>query len=252
MQNLPTVGRRYLFIAMFAVIVVLAGFSMFSQHVSAAGTLPPGGTVPPGGTTPPPAALQGQVNVVDQALSTTAVDVCTESNVPVTPATNLNYQQQSGFFTLPAGEYNFTQFRGTYTLGQQRPLSGGITAGRSTFYNGTLTELGWTGRVEFTHQFYAEPTLSWNRVDVPWGLDNVNLVSTRATYTISPRMFVSALIQYQSRTDSITTNARLRWEYQPGSELFVVYNDGRNTLNGGFPQLDNRSFIVKVTRLFRF
>ena len=107
MQNLPTVGRRYLFIAMFAMIVVLAGFSMFSQHVSAAGTLPPGGTVPPGGTTPPPAALQGQVNVVDQALSTTAVDVCTESNVPVTPATNLNYQQQSGFFTLPAGEYNW-------------------------------------------------------------------------------------------------------------------------------------------------
>ena len=67
-----------------------------------------------------------------------------------------------------------------------------------------------------------------------------------------PRMFVSALIQYQSRTNSITTNARLRWEYQPGSELFIVYNDGRNTLTPGFPALDNRSFIVKITRLLRW
>jgi len=31
-----------------------------------------------------------------------------------------------------------------------------------------------------------------------------------------------------------------------------VYSDGRNTLNQGFPQLDNRSFIVKVTRLLRW
>ena len=62
-----------------------------------------------------------------------------------------------------------------------------------------------------------------------------NLFSTRATYTLSPRMFVSALVQYQSRTSSMTINARFRWEYLPGSELFVVYSDGRTTLNDGFP-----------------
>ena len=72
------------------------------------------------------------------------------------------------------------------------------------------------------------------------------------TYTITTRMFVSALIQYASRTNSVTSNARLRWEYIPGSELFVVYSDGRNTLTPGFPQLDNRSFVVKFTRLLRW
>lgn len=153
---------------------------------------------------------------------------------------------------VPAGEYAFTQLRGTYTLGQQRRLSGGVTLGRSGFYDGTLTELTWRGRVEITRQLYVEPTLSWNRVDVPWGLDNTNLMSSRVTYTITPRMFVSALLQYQSRTDSVTTNARLRWEYQPGSELFVVYNDGRTTLTSGFPVVENRSFIVKATRLLRW
>jgi len=64
-------------------------------------------------------------------------------------------------------------------------------------------------------------------------------------------MFVSALVQCQSRTDSISTNARFRWEYQPGSELFVVYSDGRTTLTRGIPDIQNRSFVVKVTRLFQ-
>ena len=65
-------------------------------------------------------------------------------------------------------------------------------------------------------------------------------------------MFVSALVQYQSRTDLIATNARLRWEYLPGSELFVVYSDGRTTLSRGVPDVENRSFVVKLTRLLQF
>jgi hypothetical protein len=53
-------------------------------------------------------------------------------------------------------------------------------------------------------------------------------------------------------TRSISTNARLRWEYRPGSELFLVYDDDRNTLTPGYPDLVNRTFILKVNRLFRF
>ena len=65
-------------------------------------------------------------------------------------------------------------------------------------------------------------------------------------------MFVSGLVQYQSRTDAVSTNARFRWEYRPGSELFVVYSDGRTTLSRGIPDVQNRSVVVKVTRLFQF
>ena len=84
------------------------------------------------------------------------------------------------------------------------------------------------------------------------GARHNELVSSRLTYTLTPRMFVSALVQYQSRTDAVSTNARFRWEYLPGSELFVVYSDGRSTLTRGIPDLQNRSFVVKLTRLFQF
>jgi hypothetical protein len=153
---------------------------------------------------------------------------------------------------VPIGSYSFQQFGAIYTFGPQRTMSGSATARHGSFYDGTLDELTWKGRMEFSPQFYAEPTVSWNRVDTPWGAGNTNLVSTRVTYTLSPRMFASALVQYQSRTENVATNARFRWEYLPGSELFIVYSDGRTTLSRGVPDVENRSFVVKVTRLLQF
>ena len=69
---------------------------------------------------------------------------------------------------------------------------------------------------------------------------------------MTPLMFVSALLQYNSSNSSLSTNLRLRWEYSPGSELFVVYNEQRDTLTPHFPDLENRAFVVKLNRLFRF
>ncbi len=69
---------------------------------------------------------------------------------------------------------------------------------------------------------------------------------------MTPRMFVAALVQYSSSSSSLSTNLRFRWEYQPGSELFVVYTEGRSTLPLTGTELENRGFVVKINRLFRF
>jgi hypothetical protein len=50
----------------------------------------------------------------------------------------------------------------------------------------------------------------------------------------------------------MSSNVRLRWEYRPGSELFVVLNEERDTLGRRYPDLANRAFVVKVNRLLRF
>ena len=69
---------------------------------------------------------------------------------------------------------------------------------------------------------------------------------------MTPLMFTSALVQYNSTTRRTSANVRLRWEYRPGSELFVVYNEDRETLLSRFPDLQNRALIIKINRLFRF
>ena len=155
--------------------------------------------------------------------------------------------------SLPVGAYSFSSLRAGYNLGQLHRFSGNALVEHGTFYDGHKTSLTLArGRFNFSPQLSVEPTLSLNWVDVSQGSFASRLVGSRITFTATPQMFVSALVQYNSATNSAATNVRLRWEYQPGSELFVVYNEQRDTVNLGFPDLANRAFIVKINRLIRF
>jgi hypothetical protein len=157
-----------------------------------------------------------------------------------------------GGVILPIGSYDFDTFRIGYNLAQQRVVSANLTAEFGTFYNGHKTTISAArGRVPITNQLSVEPTYSINYVSLVEGEFTTHLVGSRVTYSMTPLMFVSALIQFNSGIGAVSTNARFRWEYQPGSELFVVYNEERNTMTQSFPSLNNRAFIVKINRLFR-
>ncbi len=155
--------------------------------------------------------------------------------------------------TLPIGGYGFAIARVGFNFGRQRRLGGNVLAERGSFYTGQRTAISVSqGRVSLTPQLSIAPTYSVNTVDLVEGAFTTHLAGARVTHTMTPRMFVSALMQYHSGTRSLSSNVRLRWEYRPGSELFVVYNDQRETLAGGFPDLASRALIVKINRLLRF
>lgn len=154
---------------------------------------------------------------------------------------------------IPTGRYSFQSVNMSFTLGLQRTLSGMLSGEHGSFFGGQKTSVGFTAaRLELTPQFSIEPGLSLNWVELPVGQFTAELVTARTTYTVTPLMFVSALLQYNSSNTSLSTNVRLRWEYQSGSELFVVYNEQRDTLSRSFPTLNNRAFVIKINRLFRF
>jgi len=164
---------------------------------------------------------------------------------------------------VPPGSYRFHEVSARFETSPHRWVSGNINASHGGFYTGHLTQLGYNGRVEFGPRFSVEP-----RISVDWvALENesfrVTLVGARPTLTLTPRNFVSALVQYNSSTETVETNVRWRWELQPGTILYVVYTDARDTAGGvgnagdqGGPDeltgVINRSLAVKFTRLFRF
>jgi hypothetical protein len=154
---------------------------------------------------------------------------------------------------VPAGGYDYQASQVSYFMGQQHRLSGTILYQHGSLYGGTKRTLGMSaGRLELTSQLAVEPIASINWVKLPSGEFTSRVVSGRITYALSPRMFVSALVQDNSSAKTLSINARWRWEYRPGSELFVVYSDGRDTALRGAPTLLNRAFVVKINRLFRF
>ena len=155
--------------------------------------------------------------------------------------------------SIPVGGYSFVNSRLVYFLGQQRGASGGLSFEQGGFFGGEKRSIGYFfGRMSLTPKLSIEPNLSFNWVTLPHGSFTTELVAARATYTVTPRMFVAALLQFNSGSNALGTNIRFRWEYQPGSELFIVYTDERDTLTPRFPVLENRAIILKINRLFRF
>ena len=154
---------------------------------------------------------------------------------------------------VPVAAYTQKLASVSYQFGQHRPVSGTVLLEGGAFYGGTRKTFGYSsGRVNVNPQLYFEPGISVNRVDLPFGRFTTTLATTRGTFTVTPMMFVSGLVQYNSSNHTVGANLRLRWEYSPGSELFVVYNEGRDTLLSGAASVQNRALIVKMNRLFRF
>jgi hypothetical protein len=153
---------------------------------------------------------------------------------------------------IPPGGYDFSDVSVSYQFGQQRRISGTVGLQRGTFYDGDITALTLSSaRISVTPQLSIEPSLSINNVDLPYGDFTNTLLRARTDFAFSPRMFASGLLQYNSADGSFGSNLRFRWEYHPGSEVFVVYTDERDTVVSGFPHLKNRAFVVKINRLWQ-
>jgi hypothetical protein len=153
---------------------------------------------------------------------------------------------------IPPGSYGFDNVEVSYSLGAQHRVSGTTSVEYGSFYEGDKTGASFRGRVEITPQLSVEPTANISWVDLPYGEFTDKVVGARTIFTMTPRMFAAALIQYSSSSTSLSTNLRFRWEYEPGSELFIVYTEGRSTLPPNGTDLENRGFVIKFNRLFRF
>ncbi len=152
---------------------------------------------------------------------------------------------------VPAGDYRFSRTGVRIRMGSHRRLSGFLRFEWGDFFGGDRQEVSYRGRAELNEFFSLEPDVSFNWIEVPEGELTAQVSRLRATYTISPRSFLGALVQYNSAAQLFSANLRYRWEYSPGSDLFVVFStnrDGEDGLSG----LTDRTLVVKFTRLFRF
>src|SRR5690606_36547341 len=113
-----------------------------------------------------------------------------------------------------------------------------------------------SGRIEVSPRISLEPSLEFNWLDLPQesepGEFDQHVARTRATYTMSPRAYVSGLVQYSTGSETLSGNFRIRWEWAPGSEFFIVYTEDRDAapLGDRWSELSTRGLAIKVTRLF--
>jgi hypothetical protein len=151
--------------------------------------------------------------------------------------------------SLPVGDYEYTRYTARINSGSNRKIgmTGNVNWGE--FWNGHNT--AFTAEMDIRPNYHVNIDLSYSRnhVTLPNGEFTTGLVGMRLLYGFSPRTFFNAFLQYNADTHQVSSNLRFNFTHHPLSDIYVVYNDRRDTMNG---QLLERAVIIKLTNLFSF
>lgn len=149
---------------------------------------------------------------------------------------------------IPIGDYNFSEYRVYFGSDRSRMFSTELRVGRGDFWNGERN--AYEMRFLFQPGYYFAADISWNHDDItlPSGEFDTDFVTTRLRYSFNTRMFLNALMQYNSALREISSNVRLNFIYKPLSNFFLVYNERRSTTGNVL----ERALIAKLTYLFTF
>ena len=100
-------------------------------------------------------------------------------------------------------------------------------------------------------RFSITPGLSRNVAEVPGGEFTADISSLRASFSLSTRLFVNALVQHNSLDGDFSTNVRFNFIHRPGSDLYIVFTENRSDDIRGW-SLTDRGLVTKLTYLMRF
>lgn len=152
--------------------------------------------------------------------------------------------------TIPIGAYSMDEWVFSYNTSPGKRLYTRLSFSPNEFYGGTKRTSSASGGFRATSQLSAELQYSRNDVDMPWGEFLVNLTTLRVDYTFSPRMTIRSLTQYNSATHEVSNNIRYNFIHRPGSDLYVVYNELRQTgLPADIFAQKDRQLVLKVNYL---
>lgn len=177
-------------------------------------------------------------------------------------AANYNYEFLPDTFRIldpvyiPAGRYNFIDGLATIYTPMARPfyIISNFAAGQ--YYDGIkispeITPT-WNASPGFELSgFYHFDYVKFTRRNQQ--LQN-HILGIKALYMLNTKISFSAFVQYNTAIDKVITNFRFRYNPREGSDLYIVFDEGRNTyLEREIPirpPISERSIMVKYTYTF--
>ena len=71
-------------------------------------------------------------------------------------------------------------------------------------------------------------------------------------YAFTTDLFVKSYIQWNDLDQRLSANVLVGWEYRPGSEIYLVYDEVRDRFASPHLAPRNRLLLAKWTYKFRF
>ena len=164
--------------------------------------------------------------------------------------------------TIPAGVYDFADLQIVHTMPSGRKLRTDIDFRTGTYFDGRRTQviLTPTWNVNRHFELGGDYQLSMLKFSARGQAEDLHLLRLRIRTALDARASGNAFVQYNSTTDRLDFNVRLRYAVTEGTDLWVVYNEGLDTgrdhdilQEARFVPLSvSRALIVKYTHTFGF
>lgn len=153
-----------------------------------------------------------------------------------------------GIFVQP-GRYEFNENFVLWNSNSSKMISVNTRVGSGDFYDGSRRSYTFGTTLRPSAHLNLSVSASHNDVDLPAGAFTTTLITTRVNYFFNTKMFVNALVQYNTDARQWSSNLRLNIIHRPLSDFFLVYNERRNSQTG---DLIDRALIAKLTYLIEF
>ena len=156
------------------------------------------------------------------------------------------FQIRFGQF-IGVGDYSFNEINWFLSSDQSQMFGGKFSGSKGDFFDGDKNSYSLTGHFQTAH-FRTEVSWSQDKVNLPSGDFDTDLVTSRVNYSFNPTMFLDALIQYNSDLKEIASNIRFNFIHKPLSDFFLVYNERRSSTG----DVLDRALVAKLTYVFSF
>jgi hypothetical protein len=157
---------------------------------------------------------------------------------------------------IKAGQYQFSGFKIYYGTWGTKLLKSGFNVDAGEFYDGYRLSLSAVPSWAVSHSLNIGGMYRFDRVDFNERNQRLrnHITSVNAVYDYSSKLSVAAYIQSNTAINGIISNFRLRYNPREGNDLYIVYNDMRNTqLTREYPKLPEmsyRAFLLKYVYTF--
>jgi hypothetical protein len=127
---------------------------------------------------------------------------------------------------VPTGDYKFRSVQMDYLGAVSRQLAPMVEVELGEFLNGDI--VSWSVGLQYKPSPHVQLALEYQQqdIDLPAGSFTTQLVSANLTLALSPRLSWKTLAQYDNESDTFGINSRIRWTVRPGTDVYLVLNQG--------------------------
>lgn len=155
--------------------------------------------------------------------------------------------------SVPVGTYDNLGAEVRAGTADVRPVAVSGSVRQYGFLSGDRTDYSLGLSLRPGSYFSANASYSLNEIDLDEGSFSVRVFSMRGSVQFTPDLSWDNTVQWDNQSDEVGLNSRVRWEFRPGQEFFVVYNEGFDVEEGGNSFTSTRQALtVKLGLAFQF